>query len=646
MLENQSRSTDTINDSAGGPTCSTNSNSTGPTASSGVDSYLKSVLTSSKFSPENCLGSAYTSEFEQAEAAAAATVVNLFLPVTKDKELLSTETLCEASATLSSDTTSRRCVSTAALSAVKAAFQREKEKAATSLRAQNKSMRLIRRIRTGATDTSGSTSPTNAGASKDAAVNGASSDFMATEIFRLRQELAPGGDLSAEKQAEMSELCRKLQALSKDKQDNNSMVLSQEKEKTASIEAECSATLNGVRERIAAEEAGVEKKEHENIELQDKLEVFARHLELHREKQRNEEHTKQLMAQLAAAQRAQWTHRKMQTEMRRDVLLSKVTHAQETIHKHNMQLNLYTSKMSEFEDTIQRSEEVLQQLSERERKMCESAKLARKNAKGWQKQADQANVSLIEALNLNAVTTSENQQLRTETARLEADCRKLQALRAKRKETAAQVGRSDSTTDSKVCTNVSTSITSSTSSTARRSNKSNSVSVVNQSSSSRTNIVLGAAEGVDGHVTNSTTPTKASAVLASSAPSAAVSNITAAASDSPELRQHHRHHHHISDGGNVDDISSTVENVFSSVSSKNTTGGRYSSPPSTIAYRAGYSSGSCSGIACSSSSGSVVLQEELLSSSASPARSSKQTELHLSVGDDEEEQQQEEIKIN
>lgn len=252
-----------------------------------------------------------------------------------------------------------------------------------------------------------------------------SSDQMSSDMFRFSEVLKA---LRPQVQ-DMSELCRSLQALDKEKSDHHGKMLQAERDKTLSIEKECGASLSSVTAKIDAEEADINTKAQENEELRAKLEQFKGHLELRREKLRNEEKTKELMAKLEAAKLAQKTFLEEQEQMKRDSCKSKILHTSETILQLEQQLSMYDRKFQEFESTLTRTHAIMQQLQEREASLLSAVnnlRLQQGEFKGRSKRAEESLATLLED---RQRAEGELAELKGAVQRSESKCRKLQARR-------------------------------------------------------------------------------------------------------------------------------------------------------------------------------------------------------------------------
>ncbi|KAJ1406108.1 myosin-like coiled-coil protein-domain-containing protein [Ochromonadaceae sp. CCMP2298] len=250
-------------------------------------------------------------------------------------------------------------------------------------------------------------------------------DKAQADIFRLQEETRT----ESAQFKELEELCRNLQALSVEKLDSNQKLLTAETERTAEIDRECKASLSSVTIKIDAEEADIDKMEAENVDLLAKMEQFKAHLDLRREKLRNEKKTQGLMLKLEEAQLAQRNFHLEQEQLQRASCKSKIVHSKETILQLEKQLVMYSTKFGEFEDTLTRSAEVLLQLDERERSMTEIVSKLRADSLEWGQRAAQAQGNLITALEQQQGTEREIKGLQEALAKSEKNCRQLQARR-------------------------------------------------------------------------------------------------------------------------------------------------------------------------------------------------------------------------
>lgn len=255
-----------------------------------------------------------------------------------------------------------------------------------------------------------------------------SMDRLTADTLRL-QEATKG---LAPQLSDVSDLCRNLQLLVKEKDARNRKLLEEESEKTASIERECGASLGSVSTKIDAEEADIAVKAQENSDLRSKIDQFRDHLELRRERQRNEEKTKDLMAKLEAAKAAQKAYLDEQDRMKRDSCKSKIVHTHETILQLKAQLSMFDKKFVEFESTLERTESVMHQMLERETSLTAVVQRLKDVRAALAKQTAQADAELIAALDEKKTVEDELQLAKRLAADAEKRCRQLQAKRKDR----------------------------------------------------------------------------------------------------------------------------------------------------------------------------------------------------------------------
>ena len=252
-----------------------------------------------------------------------------------------------------------------------------------------------------------------------------SRDQMVADSFRLSESLKT---LRPQVQ-DMGELCRNLQALDKEKADHHAKMLVAEQQKTIQIESECGTSLSSVTTKIDAEEADINAKAKENEELKVKLEQFKGHLELRREKLKNEQRTKELTEKLEAAKLAQKTYLEEQEKLKRDACKSKIVHTRETVLQLEQQLQMYDRKFEEFESTLTRTNEIMTQLAERELSLLTMVGKLRQDHAEWRGRASQAEVNLATVMEQKKKSEEELTEIKASAVRTEKKVRKLQAKR-------------------------------------------------------------------------------------------------------------------------------------------------------------------------------------------------------------------------
>ena len=261
-------------------------------------------------------------------------------------------------------------------------------------------------------------------------------DKLIADSIRLRESITA----LQPQLLEVGELCRSLQTLEKEKSEHHAKMLACEKEKTASIDKECGNSLSSVSGKIDAEEADIDLKAKENDELRDKLDQFRSHLELRKEKLRNDEKTRELKGKLEAAKLAQRAYVEEQERMKRDSCRSKIIHSEETILNLQNQLKMYDEKFQEFDSTIRRTAEIMGQLDERETMLLSVVTKLRADGADWKTRASQAEVALINVLDEKKKAEEDLASLRASVSKSEKKCRLMQTHRKEQQQRSAAAG--------------------------------------------------------------------------------------------------------------------------------------------------------------------------------------------------------------
>eukprot|EP01038_Epipyxis_sp_PR26KG_P009043 gene9043-12192_t len=245
------------------------------------------------------------------------------------------------------------------------------------------------------------------------------------EYFRVQQGTMMN-DIACQ---ELQESCRKLQIKSKENQEGYANLLEQEQNKTYMLTKECNESIMSISNKVMNEENDINQKEEENKDLNEKLLRFNNHLTLRNEHIQHLKHTRDLEKQLTEARKAQLDYHENQRETRNNSYLSQIRHLEDTISQIKVQLHMFGSKFVEFEDTINKSSDVINQFDERLDILEKlSTKLNSDNVL-LRDMAKQEDVKLINGLaeknKLEDLLKSKKSQLEI----LEKKCRKLQKKR-------------------------------------------------------------------------------------------------------------------------------------------------------------------------------------------------------------------------
>eukprot|EP01039_Chlorochromonas_danica_P003179 gene3180-3481_t len=250
-------------------------------------------------------------------------------------------------------------------------------------------------------------------------------DGFASEMFRIREEMLTQ-DVRAR---DLEELCRSLQKLCKEKDDQRSYLVEQEREKTKHLERECVQSIEAVTKKIEEEEAELDMKSLENEELKSKLDQFSQHLQLRREKLRNEERAKDLQQRLEQARHAQVEYAKVQERLRAESYKSKIRHLEEAIATLQQQVAMYGGKFDEFEDTLNRSCTILEKVEEREKALETMMDKLSQEHDVLKHNATEADVGLIKAMEAKRQLEDDVAKVKQQAEKLERKCRRLLSKR-------------------------------------------------------------------------------------------------------------------------------------------------------------------------------------------------------------------------
>jgi hypothetical protein len=255
--------------------------------------------------------------------------------------------------------------------------------------------------------------------------NQSNRDVYSSEIYKIREEM-----LKIEKKtSDFEELCRNLQKLAKEKENHRQLLTESEQSKTEHLQKECMNSIEAVTKKIEEEEKDLERISLENDELKGKLEQFLLHLNLKKEKMKNEEKTKELFLRLKDAKKNQINYLREQERLRAQSCQSKIAHLQETVESLESQLTQFSSKFQEFEQTLQKSSQVIEKMEEREVALKGIADGLLSEQRQLRSRAAEAEIQVIQTMELRKKTEEEIKELKKATEKLEKKCRKVLARR-------------------------------------------------------------------------------------------------------------------------------------------------------------------------------------------------------------------------
>jgi hypothetical protein len=241
------------------------------------------------------------------------------------------------------------------------------------------------------------------------------------DILSLREE-----NMKIDKKLnDYEELCRNLQKLSKEKDDQRSLIISSEQSKTQHLENECLSSIETVTKKIEEEETDLSNTENENKDLQGKLESFMIHLKLKKEKLKNEEKTKDLYFRLKEAKKQQALYYLEQQKMKNHSIYSSTLHSKETIHQLSEQLKSFSSKFLEFEKTLEKSSFVIDKVCERENALSEMNSKLKEDYDLLKKKVKESDYLIISTIEKKRESENEINALKVNYEKIEKKCRKL-----------------------------------------------------------------------------------------------------------------------------------------------------------------------------------------------------------------------------
>lgn len=274
-------------------------------------------------------------------------------------------------------------------------------------------------------------------------------DGHASEMFRIREEMMKL-DVRTH---DLEELCRNLQKLAREKDEQRQQLVEQERSKSEHLEAECLQSISAVTKKIEQEELDLAQKDQENQSLKEKLEEFMQHINLRKEKRQNEVKAQELQRRLQEARKAQAVYIQEQEKLRLHTRKSKIHQLEETVYSLRRQLGTYAEKFEEFEDTLDRSTEVLEKINEREKSLGAILDRLKEEQSVLKSRAAETDVGVIVALEQKRVVEGEVVSLKVNYEKLEKKCRKLLArrqelMKLKEKANADQIQRVNPTSSS------------------------------------------------------------------------------------------------------------------------------------------------------------------------------------------------------
>lgn len=238
----------------------------------------------------------------------------------------------------------------------------------------------------------------------------------------------------------LQEVCREQQRIIKSVKNESLLQIKVEEERRKESQTKFQSSLNDVQKSLAKNNEENIKLRDYNIEMTKKLKLLAEQY------QTREQHLEKLNEQVQLeAQLHQAKLQKCQVEaaMEKEILskenqigLEKLMQAQRAIkdltdreHQLKEQLNIYTAKYDDFQQSLQKSNEVFGSYKVELEKMSKHTKKIEKEALGWRQKYEKANAMVIDLATEKSLQTQHSERLQKQIQQLQKLLRALQLER-------------------------------------------------------------------------------------------------------------------------------------------------------------------------------------------------------------------------
>ncbi|XP_036675255.3 alpha-taxilin [Drosophila suzukii] len=238
----------------------------------------------------------------------------------------------------------------------------------------------------------------------------------------------------------LQEVCREQQRIIKSVKNESLLQIKVEEERRKESQTKFQNSLNDVQKSLAKNNEENIKLRDYNIEMTKKLKLLAEQY------QTREQHLEKLNEQVQLeAQLHQAKLQKCQVEaaMEKEILgkenqigLEKLLQAQRAIkdltdreHQLKEQLNIYTAKYDDFQQSLQKSNEVFGSYKVELEKMSKHTKKIEKEALGWRQKYEKANAMVIDLATEKNLQTQHSERLQKQIQQLQKLLRALQLER-------------------------------------------------------------------------------------------------------------------------------------------------------------------------------------------------------------------------
>ncbi|KAH8277434.1 hypothetical protein KR026_010777 [Drosophila bipectinata] len=238
----------------------------------------------------------------------------------------------------------------------------------------------------------------------------------------------------------LQEVCREQQRIIKSVKNESMLQIKVEEERRKESQTKFQSSLNDVQKSLAKNNEENIKLRDYNIEMTKKLKLLAEQY------QTREQHLEKLNEQVqleAQLHQAKLNKAQVEAAMEKEILtkenqigLEKLLQAQRAIkdltereHQLKEQLNIYTAKYDDFQQSLQKSNEVFGSYKVELDKMSKHTKKIEKEALGWRQKYEKANAMVIDLATEKQLSSQHTDRLQKQIQQLQKLLRALQQER-------------------------------------------------------------------------------------------------------------------------------------------------------------------------------------------------------------------------
>ncbi|XP_017026918.1 alpha-taxilin [Drosophila kikkawai] len=238
----------------------------------------------------------------------------------------------------------------------------------------------------------------------------------------------------------LQEVCREQQRIIKSVKNESLLQIKVEEERRKESQTKFQSSLSEVQKSLAKNNEENMKLRDYNIEMTKKLKLLAEQY------QTREQHLEKLNEQVqleSQLHQAKLSKAQVEAAMEKEILkkenqigLEKLLQAQRAIkdltereHQLKEQLNIYTAKYDDFQQSLQKSNEVFGSYKQELEKMSKHTKKIEKEALGWRQKYEKANAMVIDLATEKQVQTQHSDRLQKQIQQLQKLLRALQQER-------------------------------------------------------------------------------------------------------------------------------------------------------------------------------------------------------------------------